>query len=311
MIKMMREVVPLIEDRYGIKIVQSNIHSPKSYKLVSEQGNCYFCKHTTRLAHEKYQFLANLGINNVLYPKPNLSQEFVTGFDGGYLYISDFLEEANIVKEVKASQMYRELKKLHHATSFARQLDASTARPKFDELTNQLDYKFRLLEHFVRSIEAKPLGTFSMPILENYHHFLDAKTEMVRLQKRVISTVKDKESVFFSYLHNNPKLDHILIVRGSKYLTSLENGKIGINSLDLAKFYVENQDLNIDFSQIIKDYYQNENNSFYYDYFRFLVLVIYIKRIVVHQLDHISAQNFIANAEQIKKYFALFPDSGE
>jgi hypothetical protein len=32
---------------------------------------------------------------------------------------------------------------------------------------------------------------------------------------------------------------------------------------------------------------------------------------VVHQLDHISAQNFIANAEQIKKYFALFPDSGE
>ena len=100
-------------------------------------------------------------------------------------------------------------------------------------------------------------------------------------------------------------------MRGSKYLTSLENGKIGINSLDLAKFYVENQDLNIDFSQIIKDYYQNENNSFYYDYFRFLVLVIYIKRIVVHQLDHISAQNFIANAEQIKKYFALFPDSGE
>ena len=107
---MMREVVPLIEDRYGIKIVQSNIHSPKSYKLVSEQGNCYFCKHTTRLAHEKYQFLANLGINNVLYPKPNLSQEFVTGFDGGYLYISDFLEEASIVKEVKANQMYRELK---------------------------------------------------------------------------------------------------------------------------------------------------------------------------------------------------------
>ena len=104
----------------------------------------------------------------------------------------------------------------------------------------------------------KPLGNFSVPILENYHHILDAKTEMIRLQKRIIAIIKDKESVVFSFLHNNPKLDHILIVRGAKYLTSLENGKIGINSLDLAKFYVENQDLNIDFSQIIKEYYQNE-----------------------------------------------------
>ncbi|HHU24606.1 MAG: hypothetical protein PHG08_05365 [Bacilli bacterium] len=308
---MMREVVPLIEDRYGIKIINSDIYSPKSYKLFSEQGNCYFCKTTNKLAHDKYQFLAHLGINNVLFPKQNLNQEFVTSFDGGYLYISDFLEEASIVKEVKANQMYRELKKLHHATSFARQLDASTARPKFDELTNQLDYKFRLLEHFVRSIELKPLGNFSVPILENYHHILDAKTEMIRLQKRIIAIIKDKESVVFSFLHNNPKLDHILIVRGAKYLTSLENGKIGINSLDLAKFYVENQDLNIDFSQIIKEYYQNEKSLFYYDYFRFLVLVIYIKRIVVHQLDQISAQNIATNANFIKKYFDLFPDLGE
>ena len=59
----MREVVPLIEDRYGIKIINSDIYSPKSYKLFSEQGNCYFCKTTNKLAHDKYQFLAHLGIN--------------------------------------------------------------------------------------------------------------------------------------------------------------------------------------------------------------------------------------------------------
>ena len=202
--------------------------------------------------------------------------------------------------------MVNELQKLHEKTSFSRQLSPRTARPKFEELTAQLDYKFKLIEEFVRSVESKPLGVYSMPILSNYHHILDAKTELARLQKRLISRIKEKESVDYTFVHNNPKLDHLLNVRGARYLTSIENGKVGISSLDLAKFYLENEDLNIDMNSIIQKYFGKYDNDFYLDYFRYLVLFMSIKRIVVTDLDYISAQNFINSATSLKRYFDQF-----
>lgn len=89
-------------------------------------------------------------------------------------------------------------------------------------------------------------------------------------------------------------------------MTSIENGKVGISSLDLAKFYLENEDLNIDMNSIIQKYFGKYDNDFYLDYFRYLVLFMSIKRIVVTDLDYISAQNFINSATSLKRYFDQF-----
>ena len=44
---------------------------------------------------------------------------------------------------------------------------------------------------------------------------------------------------------------------------------------------IENEYLDVDFNSLIQDYHKLNNNPFYYDYFRFLVLVIYIKKIMI------------------------------
>lgn len=304
---MLRKITPIITDYYQIEVIKSDQHSPKSFKISTQSGKIYFLKNTTANAGEKYQFLSNQGINNVLYPILNRDRQFVTKVDENAFYLSDYVDNNYFVDEVKVVNMYRELHNLHLQTAFKRQLSSNTARPKFEEITRQLEFKFKNLEQFIRSVEMRKLSTYSMPILANYQHILNAKKELIRLQKRIISSIKERESVDYAYVHNNPKLDHLLVFRGSKYLTSLENGKIGISSLDMAKFYVENAHLNVDFKSLIIDYYQNEND-FYYDYFRFLVLFIYIKRIIIQDLDYISAQSFITNAKCIHRCYELFSD---
>ena len=91
----------------------------------------------------------------------------------------------------------------------------------------------------------------------------------------------------------------------------MDNGKIGINSLDMAKFYVMNEQYDIDFKQLILDKYYDENQLFYYDYFRFLVLVIYIKRMPITIDDYINANSFVDTSESIKRYFKNFLDYKE
>lgn len=303
---MNRDVRGLIENYYDINVSSSEAITKKAVKLVNEDGTPYFFKRTSYNAPQKYQFLASLGISNILFPILNKNNQYVTQNKYENFYLSNFVNDYTLVAEVKAVNMVNELKKLHEKTSFSRQLSPRTARPKFEELTAQLDYKFKLIEEFVRSVESKPLGVYSMPILSNYHHILDAKTELARLQKRLISRIKEKESVDYTFVHNNPKLDHLLNVRGARYLTSIENGKVGISSLDLAKFYLENEDLNIDMNSIIQKYFGKYDNDFYLDYFRYLVLFMSIKRIVVTDLDYISAQNFINSATSLKRYFDQF-----
>lgn len=281
--------------------------SSKSFKLIDNDGNKYFLKKTYYNVLEKYLFLENQGINNVLYPFKNRNNEYVTRKTDNAIYVSNFYEDSTIIKEVKIQNLFNELNKIHENTLFKRQLNPDFSRPKFEELTRRLDYKFNMLEHFVRSVEAKPLNIFSMPILSNYQYLLDAKKELVRLQKRLISSIKARESIEFCFLHNNPSLDHLLNINSSNYLISIDNSKIGIESLDLAKFYIENEDANIDFASNIIGRY-NSFNPFYYDYFRFMILVIYITRLNISGDSYVNAQSFINTTNSIKKYFNNFKD---
>lgn len=285
--------------------------SHRSYKINSNNGSSFFLKETIPNALEKYHFLESEGVNNVLYPLYNNKNKYVTRDKDFSFYINNYYESFNLKDELKATNMFNELSNLHKMTTLKKQLSPVSARPKFDELTNRLDFTFRVLEDYVREVESRPLHDYSMAILSNYQYLLNAKVELIKLQRRLISSIKNKESVEYSYIHNNPHLDHLLNIKGINYLTSIEKGKIGLSSLDMAKFYVENEHINIDFKKMIKDYFKNENNLFGYDYFRFLVLVIYILRINLTSSDYINSTIFITTSNSLKKYFENFSDNEE
>ena len=146
-----------------------------------------------------------------------------------------------------------------------------------------------------------------MPVLANYQYILDSKKELIRLQKRLISSIKSKDTIEYSFIHNNPRLDHLISIHGNNYLTSIDNSKIGIESLDLAKLYIENEDLNIDYAKILFERFNNIN-PFYYDYFRYMILIIYINRINLSSDEYVNAQTFINISNSLKKYFSQFKD---
>ena len=175
-----------------------------------------------------------------------------------------------------------------------------------DDTFDYLQYKFANLELFIRTIETRKFDEYSITFLKNYYTLLDAKKILARLQKKLIGDIRDKKSVYFSFIHNNPKLDHILSSGGHQFLISIEKSKIGVPSLDIAKFYLENEDLNIDMKTIITSYFAKFDDSFYFDYFCFVVLLYYVKGIVIIDKDYVSSQSFLYATTSIKKFISLF-----
>lgn len=283
----------------------------KSFKYQDKTNKEYFLKFSPFNASEKFKFLESLGVDNIIYPHLNKDNEYLTKQSASSYYLMDYYKQNNLIEEVKAQNMLIELNRLHNKSIIKRQLSSRLARPKFEEITKELDYKFKIIENYVRSVEYESLNIFSMPILGNYQFILDAKKELIMLQKRIINFVKAKEKVEYVFVHNRPSLDHLLNIKGVNYLVSAENGKIGISSLDLAKFYIENEDLEIDFYElIVNDIFRNQS-PFYYDYFRFLVLYILIKKIVISSEKYLTAQSFINISNSIKKYFSTFLDNNK
>lgn len=307
----MRKFTPDLVKYYEITLNDFIPISKKAYKLTTENGKNYFLKETTSNTMNKYQYLENRGISNVLYPLLNSEKRFITNTNNLSFYINDYINPVMVREDVKAEDLFHQLTIIHAQTALKKTLDPSKARYKFDELSSELDYKFRMIESYVRKVESKPLNMYSMPVLENYRYILDAKKELIKLQKRIISSVKARESVEYSFVHNNPKTDHLINVRGVSYLTSIDSGKIGISSLDMAKFYVENEHLDIDYKELILGQYYKDSQLFYYDYFRFLVLVIYIKRINLSYEEYVNANAFVSTSQAIRKYFDNFSDYKE
>ena len=307
----LRSINNSIVEYYEIPLEYICKISNKSFKYKDDTNKEYFLKISPFNSSEKFYFLESQGIDNVLYPTLNKENNFITKTKVDSFYVTNFYNSKDIMPELKAQNMLVELNKLHNNSVIKRQLSTRLARPKFEEITKELDYKFRIIENYVRSIESKDFDIFTMPILGNYQYILDTKKELIMLQKRIINFVKAKEKVEYVYVHNRPTLDHMLNVKGVNYLISIENGKIGISSLDLAKFYIECEELNLDFEEILVNDYFKDKGAFYYDYFRFLVLYIYIKKIIINSEKYLVAQSFINISNSVKKYFSIFSDANK
>lgn len=302
---MIRKVIEESHDYYDIDIKNYKPISSKAYIGESATGEEYFIKTTELYTQEKFKFLYNQGVENILYPIKNRVGEFITRSDTNF-YVTNFINDFYMVDEIKAVNLSNQLHDLHTHTTFKRQLSSLQSRPKMDDIFEYLQYKFAKIEVYIRSLEARDFDEFSIPILKNYHSILEAKKVMANLQRKVISAIKEKKSVNYAFLHNNPKLDHLLSYRGHQYLISIEKAKIGIPSLDMAKFYIESEDLQIDVKAIIMQYFDGFDDPFYYDYFCFLILFIYIKGLVVVDKDYVSSQNFIYTSKAIQNFLDIF-----
>lgn len=255
-----------------------------------------------------YEFLNNLGVQNIVYPKINDEERFITQIENKYYYVTDYYRINDNNTNKKASDMFEELIKLHRITSFPKKMSPELYRSKFDELSKRIDYHFKIIEEYIRSLENQIINQNTFKILENYYIILDMKQELAKLQRKIINSIKENLSIDYVFVHNNPKLEHLIYVRGNKFLVSVENGKMGICSLDFAKFYIENSDVDIDLVGLIKNELQNKNSTFYYNYFRFNVLLILFFNININYDINVTSNTFVINAKKIQRFINDFED---
>lgn len=298
---MNKELFARLRDIYSIKFTSYRPITSKSCKLACSNGENYFVKKSNFFVQQKYQFLYDQGIKNIMYPLKNKYGNFLTANNKDNYFVSNFLNDFTIIGEIKAINMAEELANIHANTYFKKQLSVEFSRKKMEEMYEYLQYKFSVLEAFVRTVETRPFDEYSIIILKNYRYILDAKKIMVPIHKRLVSDIKNKKSVYYSFIHNNPKLNHLINSGGNRYLISLENSKMGLSSLDLAKFYIECQDLDLEFKSIVGEYFNKYDDDFYIEYFYFLVLFYYMRGLTIVDKDYVSAQNFLYTAESIKK----------
>ena len=292
-------------DNYNLNICSFTPISDKTYILKCETSD-YFYKESNLAIDQKYRYLYDQGLNNILYPLRNKKGKFLSIKDKEGYYVMPYIDAKVVKKESHAASLATELTNLHLSTSFRRQLTPTQSRHKMEEIYEYLDYKFIALELFVRTVEARPFDEYSIVILKNYHIILDSKKDLADLQKKLISDIKSKKSIDMSFVHNNPKLNHLLSNGGVKYLISLDKSKTGVGALDISKFYIENEDLNLDLKEIIMNYFSTFSDDFYFNYFCFMVLFYYIKGIKIYDKDYVTSQSFINASNSIKRFRELF-----
>lgn len=308
---LIRNIHDKTKNDYSIDFLSYAPISSKTYKVISKDNQKFIVKKVKDKVKNKYQFLKNEGIDNIIYPIFNNNNQFLTRLSNNIYcddcyYVSPFYEDNNVLNEKKAKDLLNELKILHSKTSFYRKLSVIKSRNKINEIISYLEYKFNLIEAYIREIEAQKFDEFSIPILKNYHYILKAKNILIEKNKKIINAIKEEKSVIYCFIHNNPKIDHLIINNGNKYLISIDNGVLGIPSLDIAKYYIENEEIYFDIGKSIEEYFENYDDDFYYDYFVFLVILFYIYGIIINEKDYITTQSFIYTTNSLKKFYKSF-----
>jgi len=299
------------KDNYNLNLLSYCPLTSKSYKVTTKDNEQYIIKKIKNKSKNKYKYLQNQGLNNIIYPIKNLDNLYYTRLTNNYCNdecycVMPYIDDNNVLNQTKCKALLEQLTILHNKTSFNKNISLLKSKNKMEEIIKYLEYKFNIIESYIRSIEAQPFDEFSIPILKNYQYILDAKKILIEKNKIIVNAIKSEKSVTYCFIHNNPKLDHLIVTKGEKYLISIDNGVIGIPSLDIAKFYIENEDIDYDISSDIKEYFNQFDDSFYYDYFVFLVLFIYIKDLLVDNKCYICTQNFIYISNSIKKFNKSF-----
>ncbi|MFY9422649.1 MAG: hypothetical protein WAP91_06565 [Bacilli bacterium] len=183
-----------LRDLYDLSFASYKPLTSKTYRLKTKEGLYYFTKKSELFAKEKYNFLYHQGIKNIFYPLRNRLGEFVSDYGKQKYFVSEYVGASTVLKELQARALLEELTDLHERTFFKRQLSADFSRRKMELLFEYLQYKFNVLEAYVRTLETREFDEFSIPVLKNYRHLLEAKKIMGHIHRRLVSDIKEKKA---------------------------------------------------------------------------------------------------------------------
>lgn len=182
----------------------------------------------------------------------------------------------------------KELNQKHLESNIDKQVNKKNEIRKLYYIYKKLDYKFNIIEHFIKEVEIKSKYEYEdILLLSNYKQLLIAKQFLTEKQLFVYNQIIEKEYVKYSHL------------------VYFEN-KIGISTIDFAVFYLNNFSINVNWKDVLKANILNNYGQFEYDYFLFysLYLLVLSLEIGTHKKDNYNHLNQVSF--KISKFFKDF-----
>ncbi len=205
----------------------------------------------------------------------------------------------NSVDISKVKNMSNSLSKVHDLTKFHIALKKDD-NDKFMLIYKILDAKFSKLEMFIRTLETSNLkGDYTWLYLSRYMIILETKKIMFNLQKKISNNLAEKTDLIYAINKNKCSVNDYV----NDTLINYNSASFGFVVSDVAKFYVENDHINVEWYKLIDEWLNKYNDIFYKLYFKFLVLYIYVLNLNTEDmLTYQSANNYIQITNKISKF---------
>lgn len=264
--------------------------------LFNDFDQSFILKEQTDKSNEIYSYIKSQNIDNILTPIDSIDLE------NHKYYKLPFIEDINYPLSKKVHDLKEELSTIHRKTAITKKIKKAEIK-KFYQISLILNNKFQLLDELVVSSELEENKTdYNWVILSKYNIILECKKHMYYIQKRITNYISQNESVIYTLNHGLPFINHLI----NKKIISIDKAKIGIVSSDIAKFYICNEYINIDWNTFINSWLEEYNKDIYKDHFQFLVLFVFILNIKIDSNSYETMTSYLQITMKIKKFLVFF-----
>jgi len=167
--------------------------------------------------------------------------------------IMEYIEDANIPKEQKISDLIDVVSLLHYKTTHFKPIDKDEYKELYEDITNNIEYLYNYYNDLISIIEEKEFMSPSEYVLARNIGKIFQALDFAKNETDIwYNEVKNEEKRRVVVLHNNLDLSHF-IRNDESYLISWKKSKIGSPVFDLYKLYKRHGN-EFEFDYLLKRY---------------------------------------------------------
>lgn len=255
------------------KFLATNNYQANSYKYIGKvkiietnQGTIVYKEKTNN--YDTYEYLKNRDFTN--FPR------YLNHKNDTYELL-EYIKEKQVPKDQKLTDLIHLSSKLHHNTSYKKEIDTDEIKAIYEQITNQANYLTKYYQDLNNYLDQVTFMSPSQYLLITNLDIIYYLLNFIKIEStNWYNHLKNKKIIRYSLIHNNLTINHLL--EGDKlYLISWDKAKQDIPTNDLIRLYEDNYyDLDLDY--LIKEY-EKINPLDYYEYLYFLIKLSIPKRL--------------------------------
>ena len=282
--------------KYNFKINSLKYHG-KVIIIDSNEGKFVYKEKNN---YKIYEYLISRGFN--YFPKQ------INDKDTNY-ELTEYIENKDIPKDQRINDLIYLVSYLHKKTAFYKEIDLDELKKEYENIENNANYLMSYYNDLNNIIDNK---TFMSPAeyllvlnIDIFYYLISfIKVEVINWYK----SISEKKNIRYCMIHNNLKLDHILI-NNTSYLISWDRANFDLPYKDIKKILEDNYSY-INVENFLNEYVK-ENKIDYNEYLFLLINLAIPKKIEFTNNTYFDCYNLSNYIEYLRKIATLVQKSNK